>query len=216
VIISKENFHSGITDLMIDNAEGFKRAVVQFLVCPNSDCKKVTFTISLFKLSRNQYNNWEPRDIINVWRLIPPSEAKVYPEYIPKPIRDDYLEACLIRDLSPKASATLSRRCLQGMIRDFWGVKKENLKLEVEAIGEKVDPLTWKAIDAVRKIGNIGAHMEKDINLIVDVDPDEASKLINLIEILIKDWYITRYEREKRLESVVELGKQKDSEKEGK
>jgi len=88
--------------------------------------------------------------------------------------------------------------------------------LEVEAIGEKVDPLTWKAIDAVRKIGNIGAHMEKDINLIVDVDPDEASKLINLIEILIKDWYITRYEREKRLESVVELGKQKDSEKEGK
>lgn len=76
-----------------------------------------------------------------------------------------------------------------------------------------MDPLTWKAIDAVRKIGNIGAHMEKDIDLIVDVDPDEASQLINLIEILIKDWYITRYEREKRLESVVELGKQKDSDK---
>jgi hypothetical protein len=27
------------------------------------------------------------------------------------------------------------------------------------------------AIHAVRTIGNIGAHMEKDINLIVDVDP---------------------------------------------
>ena len=31
----------------------------------------------------------------------------------------------------------------------------------------------WQAIDAVRSIGNIGAHMEKDINLIVDVDPEE-------------------------------------------
>jgi len=37
-----------------------------------------------------------------------------------------------------------------------------------------VDPLTWEAIDAVRKLGNIGAHMEKDINVIVDVDPEEA------------------------------------------
>ena len=63
---------------------------------------------------------------------------------------------------------------------------------EIEAIEDKVDPLTWKAIDAVRSVGNIGAHMEKDINVIVDVDPDEAAQLISLIEILIKDWYITR------------------------
>jgi hypothetical protein len=205
-----------MTDLMIENAEGFKRTFVQFLVCPNPDCRKVTLTASLYKLSRDQYNNWEAGDFIKEWRLIPPSQAKVYPEYIPKPIRDDYLEACLIRDLSPKASATLSRRCLQGMIRDFWVVTKDNLKLEIEVIEERVDPLTWKAIDAVRKIGNIGAHMEKDINLIVDVDPDEASQLINLIEILIKDWYITRYERQKRLESIVEVGEKKDSKKKGK
>jgi hypothetical protein len=216
VIVSKENSHTGSTDLTIENAEGFKRAVYSFIVCPNPACKKVTFSVSLYKLSLNRLNNLELGNIINRWRLIPPSEGNVYPEYIPKPIRDDYLEACLIRDLSPKASATLSRRCLQGMIRDFWGVTKASLKEEIEAIEEKVDLLTWKAIDAVRKIGNIGAHMEKQIDLIVDVDPDEASKLITLIEILIKDWYITRYEREKRLESVVELAKQKDSEKKGK
>ena len=214
VIISKENFQSYYNDLKIDNADGYRRVIFSFTVCPNPECKKFTFSVTLGDLVFD--GDWEVRKRLNHWRLIPPSEAKVYPEYIPKPIRDDYLEACLIRDLSPKASATLSRRCLQGMIRDFWGVKKENLKLEVEAIGEKVDPLTWKAIDAVRKIGNIGAHMEKDINLIIDVDPNEASKLINLIELLIKDWYITRYEREKRLESIVEVGKKKDSEKKGK
>ena len=42
------------------------------------------------------------------------------------------------------------------------------------------------AIDAVRKIGNIGAHMERDINLIVDIDPNEAAILIGLIELLFQ------------------------------
>lgn len=55
------------------------------------------------------------------WHLIPPSGAKAFPDFVPAAIRADYEEACLIVDLSPKASATLSRRALQGMIRDFWG-----------------------------------------------------------------------------------------------
>lgn len=49
----------------------------------------------------------------------PQSLFKHFPEYIPQTIRQDYEEACAIITLSPKASATLSRRCLQGMIRDF-------------------------------------------------------------------------------------------------
>ncbi len=143
------------------------------------------------------------------WQLIPASNAKVYPDYVPKPIRDDYMEACLIRDLSPKASATLSRRCLQGMIRDFYEVKKDNLYLEIEAIKEKVAPLTWDAISAVRGVGNIGAHMGRDINVIIDVEPQEAAMLTGLIEILMEDWYITQHERQQRLESIVELGEAK-------
>jgi hypothetical protein len=38
------------------------------------------------------------------------------------------------------------------------------------------------ATEAVRKLGNIGAHMEKDINVTVDVDPNEASLLTGLVE----------------------------------
>jgi hypothetical protein len=150
---------------------------------------------------------------LQIWNLIPPSSAKVFPDYVPQPIRDDYLEACLIRDLSPKASATLSRRCLQGMIRDFWKIVKARLIDEIEALEDKIDAQTWAAIDAVRKIGNIGAHMEKDINVIVDVDPNEAQVLIELIELLVKDWYVVRHDREQRLESIVQLGKAKDAAK---
>lgn len=51
-----------------------------------------------------------------------------------------------------------------------------------------------EAIDAVCKVGNIGAHMEKDIDLIVDVDPNEAELLINLIETRFQYWYVNREE----------------------
>lgn len=73
---------------------------------------------------------------------------------------------------------------------------------EIEALEDKIDPDTWAAIDAVRKIGNIGAHMEKDINEIIDVDPEEAQLLIELIETLIKDWYIARFKRQEHLAKI--------------
>ena len=51
--------------------------------------------------------------------------------------------------------------------------------------------------------------MEQDINLIIDVEPKEAKALVELIEILLKDWYIARYEREKHLESVKQIAEGK-------
>ena len=150
---------------------------------------------------------------IQKWQLLPESEAKVLPGYVPTPIQQDYYEACCIRDLSPKASATLSRRCLQGMIRDFWSVNKPNLKLEIDELKEKVDPDTWQSIDAVRSVGNIGAHMEKDINIIVDVEPNEAQLLIGLIEQLIADWYVTRENRRERTEELKKMVSAKDVQK---
>jgi hypothetical protein len=213
-IVTEANYHSESTMLQIANVHGEKLAKFHFIVCPNKECKQYIFYVSLFDVERKN-----PVSITTkhrrTWNLVPASQAKVFPSYIPEPILNDYEEACIIKDLSPKASATLSRRCLQGMIRDFWGVTKSRLIDEIEAIKDKIDTLTWQAIDAVRRIGNIGAHMEKDVNLIVDVDPDEASQLINLIEILIKDWYITKHERGKSLQSVVELGKAKESQKKG-
>ena len=186
-----------------DNKHGSQRFRTEVIVCPNSDCKEYTLRATLAG-----FNNgvWIPR---HFWQLIPASVAKVFPDYVPQVILQDYNEACLIRDLSSKASATLSRRCLQGIIRDYWKVSKARLIDEIEAIKDKVDPLTWQAIDAVRHIGNIGAHMEKDINLIIDVDPQEAGLLIGLIEMLIKDWYIVRHQREDQLRAVVELSDEK-------
>ena len=119
-------------------------------------------------------------------------------------------ESFPIRNLSPKASATLSRRCLQGMIRDFWSVNdKKTLKQEIEVIQGKVDKATWEAIDSVRSVENIGAHMEKGTNLIVAVEPKEAQLLLELIETLFAEWHIAKHDREQRMGALKRLGEEK-------
>jgi hypothetical protein len=198
-------------DLHIQNSEGKRGLYTRYIVCPNHECRKFTLTASLHEIVPSQHGRYQLGQQYQIWRLVPPSLAKVFPDYVPEAILNDYKEACVIRDLSPKSSATLARRCLQGMIRDFWSVKIKSGKLsdEIKAIQDRVDPDTWQAIDGVRSIGNIGAHMEKDINVIVDVEPNEAQLLIGLIELLIKDWYISREERKLRLVQIQTLAKEK-------
>lgn len=199
-------------NLEITNRHGVKSIVTDIIVCPNPECKEFTLLVGLFDSEWNGYE-YKLLDKIHLWNLIPPSKAKVFPDYIPQPIILDYVEACKILNDSPKASATLSRRCLQGMIRDFWGISKSRLVDEINEIKDKVDPLTWEAIDSIRKIGNIGAHMERDINLIIDVDQEEADILIGLIETLINDWYILKHEREKSLRKIIEIRDAKEEAK---
>lgn len=186
------------------------------ITCPNKECNKLWLKLELCSAYEQSYpgsGNWMKSATLESWQLLPESEARVLPNYIPIPIQDDYKEACRIRDLSPKASATLARRCLQGMIRDFWHVSKPTLKEEIEALESLIDTSTWEAIDSVRSVGNIGAHMEKDINLIIDVGSDEAQLLIGLIEQLIEDWYVQKHDREERMRKVKVLAEEKSMKK---
>lgn len=194
----------------IENSYTFQTNAI---FCPNNNCRKITLEVAIFKNSQGPDGSSYKDKQLSHWKLIPHSKAKPFPEYIPKVIRDDYTEACLILDLSPKASATLSRRCLQGMVRDFWGVKAKNLHQEILAIKEKIDEDLWLAIDNIRTMGNFGAHMEKDINLIIDVEPKEAEYLIGLIEMLIEEWYIAREKRKQRINNVNQMTAEKVEQK---
>ena len=182
---------------------------VTSIVCSNGDCKELDLEFSLNSANYNYHGAFASTgDVIRSWSLLPESSAKPQPDYIPKPIVENYNQACRIRDLSANASAAMSRRCLQGMIRDFCKISKGTLAKEIEALKSQVNQgegptgvnhETIDAIDHVRRIGNIGAHMEKDINLILDVEPDEAQALIDLVEVLFEEWYVAKHVREARL-----------------
>ncbi|CAI3929263.1 unnamed protein product [Commensalibacter communis] len=176
---------------------------ITYIVCLNPQCKEFVFKSIVYFDGSD--------DVIQSWDSLPNSlnVAKIFPDYIPKAILDDYKEACLIQDKSPKASATLSRRCLQGIIRDFWKVKPDTLYKEINQIKDKIGSDLYDAIDAIRQIGNIGAHMEKDINVIIDVDSNEAQILIELIEMLIEEWYVKDHERKERLARITAIGVEK-------
>lgn len=145
----------------------------------------------------------------------PKSLAKQFPDYVPKAIREDYEEAYEILNLSPKSSATLARRCLQGMIHDFWNIHEKNLNAEITSLKPLISPMQWKVLDGIRNLGNIGAHMEHDINKIIDIDPDESKKLLKVIEKLINDWYIDRYETDKLYEEVINISNEKQNKQKG-
>ncbi len=191
--------------LIQDNRRYFDSEFYQLFLSRCPSCKEETIWIE----------EYTDRDDNNpcIYRVKPNAVYNSYPDYIPIGIRNDYVEACSILHLSPKASATLARRCLQGMIRDFWGISKNRLVDEIDALKEKIPAAQWKAINALRSLGNIGAHMEKDVNCIIDIDEGEAEKLIKLVELLIKQWYIDRHEQETLFADLVTINEEKQAEK---
>ena len=118
------NTDTGLYALRIrdDNEFGGKVGVrIITILCANSSCKKITLKVALAKWGFVNGQGWVWRQNepdIAFFPLLPESAAKPQPAFIPVPLREDYREACRVRDLSPKAAATLARRCLQGMIRD--------------------------------------------------------------------------------------------------
>ena len=168
--------------------------------CTNKDCQR--YSVVAFNRTSSKQVDIYPQNIV-----------KKYPEYIPIQIRKDYEEALQIVDVSPRASATLLRRCLQGMIHDFWNIHEKNLNAEITALKDKVTTAQWHAIDGIRTMGNIGAHMEQDVNNIIDIEPYEAKALLELIELLFERWYISRHDEEVLCKTVVAISQQKEHER---
>ena len=197
--------------------------IAESIRCANEKCKMLQLSFRLCRVIKSPRGlHVAASKVIQSWPLLPESNARPQPEYIPEPIVEDYTEACRIRELSPKASAALSRRCLQGMIRDFCDVRERTLHREIDALRTKVTEGegikhvhedSVEAIDHVRTIGNIGAHMEQDVNLVINVEPNEAQLLIELIELLFQEWYVQRESRRQRLETLKQIAVDKKEKK---
>jgi len=184
--------------------DGTPRALVlEAALCPNTYCRETQASVGLYPVVGGKVQAGD-RAIKN-WALIPSFEGRGIPEYVPDDVRSEYEQACAIRSASPNASATLARRCLQAMIRDFWGIRESFLSNAIDALRDKMDEETFEAIDAVRNSGKLRQHMEKGTNLIHDSAPEDAELLIGLIEYLVEEWYVTRDKRKQRLKRIKEL-----------
>lgn len=116
------------------------------------------------------------------------------PPEVTKKFAEDYTEACLVISDSPKASAALSRRCLQSILREVAKIKHDNLYNEIqEVIDSKTLPShIVEVIDAVRNIGNFAAHPLKSEKTgeILPVEPIEAEWNLDVIEALFDFYFV--------------------------
>jgi hypothetical protein len=113
------------------------------------------------------------------------------PTEVPSHIAQDYSEAALVLADSPKASAALSRRCLQTVLREH-GYQDHDLSKQIDAAIENLPPYIAADVDAIRNIGNFAAHTQKDQNsgTILDVQPGEAEWNLDVLDELFDFYYV--------------------------
>jgi hypothetical protein len=151
--------------------------------------------------------NGSPRIAVHTGRLAGVDDASqvllVYPKgasrsacpnEVPASIAEDYKEACLVIADSPKASAALSRRCLQNVLREAAKVKPGDLFDEIQAVldSEKLPSHISEGLDAVRAIGNFGAHPIKSTHSgeVIPVAPGEAEWNLDVLEALFDFYFV--------------------------
>jgi len=146
-------------DLGTETSEADGQAFTVFgslIRCPNPDCREYHLSVSAhsaaYAYNPHGPDKYDVKGTVGVGRFqFIPSTTAPLSTSVPASVQEDYVEAYLIRGLSPKAAATLARRALQGMIRDFWGVSKANLHLELVAIKDRCDPDLYQAMMDVKK-----------------------------------------------------------------
>jgi Domain of unknown function (DUF4145) len=138
-------------------------------------------------------------ELLQNWRMVYPIGASRGPVStdVPSEIAEDYIEACNVLPISAKASAALSRRCLQNILHAAGYVAPTLVKeidlLLNESDLEKAIPLKLRrTIDAIRHFGNFGAHPidDKTALQIIDVDPHEAEWCLEILEECFEHFYV--------------------------
>ena len=183
-------------------------------VCPYLECRKIEVHVDAGAFPANM--NGRPQADLNKirfdlpaaffrQRLLPFGQCGK-PEFrvdaIPDQVFWDYNEACRLLKLSPNASATYGRRCLQKILRHRFKVKPGKFQNEIHALSNISTPVGQEIIevlDRIRKYGKIASLPEDDVKILVDVTMDEAEQIIEVIEVLMYIWYLAPAEKDKKL-----------------
>ena len=147
--------------------------------------------------------------------IFPRFNSRTVEPEVPEPYKSEYIEASSVINISSKASAALSRRILQNIIRQEFGIQHRSLAQEIDDFINQpsVPSHLTGAIDAIRNIGNFAAHPLKDTNTgeIIDVEPGEAEWLLDVLEALFDFTFVQPRrldERKKKLnKKLKEMGK---------
>ncbi len=113
---------------------------------------------------------------------------------VPEEYAVDYRESCLVLADSPKASAALSRRCLQALLRNIAQTKQNDLFDQIQEVmdANSMPSYLRDNLDAVRVIGNFAAHpiKSKQSGEIIEVETGEAEWNLDVLEGLFDFYFV--------------------------
>lgn len=169
---------------------------MRFVLCPA--CGNAI--ISIEEVKAHGQGGMPPFETIKDEVLVWPRRASrpPAPKEVPTRIAADYEEAALVLTDSPKASAALSRRCLQSVLRDQ-GFSQYDLADQIDAALPTLPPHIAETIDLVRHSGNFAAHAKLDVTTggLVEVTHEEAEWNLDVLDELF-DLYYVQPERNKQ------------------
>ena len=167
------------------------------MICPVPGCEKAILHLA----EVNEHNV-----IRSTTQIVPSSMSRSPPPpEVPADLAEDFIEACGVLNASPKASAALSRRCLQGILRSNGFIDKDLAPAIQSAIASKQLPsLLAKSLDAVRNIGNFAAHPMKDTStgLVLPVEPEEAEWNLDVLEGLFDYFYVLPAREQEKIDEL--------------
>ena len=128
---------------------------------------------------------------------------------VPDNLKRDYLEAAKVLEVSPRASALLSRRILQAVLLEQ-GYAASVLGQQIDAVLNEADPdrilplAIRRTVDAVRKFGNFSAHPIADLETqqSIEVEPDEAEWCLEIVSALFEHYYVRPTVDQQRLDAL--------------
>jgi len=129
------------------------------------------------------------------WVLLPRGFARPLPPEVWEEsphVAQDFEEASAVLTISPKASAALSRRCLQAVLNEKGKAKSDNLSKQIDAVLPTLPSHLQDSLHAVRVVGNFAAHPQKEVGsgLLLDVEPEEAEWTLEVLEDLFDFYYV--------------------------
>lgn len=187
----QEGIHDGREYKWIGE-EGSGEVLVHHMLCPECN-KQFLYLLRTTKTNDAGIPIGKELECALIWPR--QSSRSPAPADVPLDFADDFNEACLVLATSPKASAALSRRCLQHLLREKEGVKPGNLSDEIQQAidGGALPSHITQSLDALREIGNFAAHPTKDQRTgeVLDVEPGEAEWTIETLESLFDFYFVS-------------------------
>ena len=164
-------------------------------LCP--ECKQL-----IFRMERQPFNTPTATEIM----VYPKGVARPIPPEVEEEFANDFKEACLVIGDSEKASAALSRRCLQNLLRAEAETKAKDLVAQIQEVIDsgKLPSHLAEAIDGVRVVGNFAAHpiKSKQTGEVIEVEPGEAEWLLDTLEGLFDFYFVQPAKLEKKRDAL--------------